>query len=108
MPTPPADRPPARGVLRLLNGADGRVLCLAGDVDEATVHAFTDRYGREPARVDVVDAGSATSLSAPALQLVLDHLDAAGLAGRPVAVHGSPVVQRLLADVRPGAAPPQD
>jgi hypothetical protein len=39
-------------------------------------------------RVDGIDAGSATSLSQPALDLVLDHLDAAERAGRRVAVRG--------------------
>jgi hypothetical protein len=94
---PPAAGPSVRGVVRLLNTAGGRVLCLAGEVDEAVVAAFVQRYGREPARVDRIEAGSVTSLSAPALDLVLDHLDAAALAGRPVAVHRSPEVERLLA-----------
>ena len=49
-----------RGVVRLLNTADGRVLCLAGEVDEGAVEAFLDRYGREPTRIDRIDAGSVT------------------------------------------------
>ena len=88
---------PSRGIVRLLNTADGRVLCLAGEVDEAAVGAFLLRSGREPVSVDGIDAGSVTSLSTPALDLVLHHLDAAGRAGRPVAVCASPQVRRLLA-----------
>jgi hypothetical protein len=74
----------ARGVIRLLNTAGGRVLSLAGEVDEAVVASFVHRYGREPAPVDRIEAGSVTALSAPALDLVLDHLDAAERAGRPL------------------------
>ena len=86
-----------RGVVRLLNTAGGRVLCLAGDVDAASVDSFLRRYGREPARIDGIDAGSVTALSAPALDLLVDHLDAAGYAGRPVALRLSPPVEQLLA-----------
>jgi anti-anti-sigma regulatory factor len=82
--------------VRLLNTAGGRVLCLAGSVDAAAVEAFLRRYGREPARVDVIDAGSVTALSAPGLTLLLDHLEAAALAGRAVPVRRSPVVDRVL------------
>jgi anti-anti-sigma regulatory factor len=64
------------------------MLVLAGDVDGAAVDAFHRRYGREPAPVDGIDAGSVTSLSAPGLELLHDHLDAAGRAGRQVAVRG--------------------
>ena len=95
----------ARGVVRLLNTSGGRALCLAGHVDEAVVAAFLQRYGREPARVDRIEAGSVTSLSAPAVDLVLDHLDAAELAGRPVPVLRSPLVERLLTTAR-GAQEP--
>ena len=84
-----------RGVVRLLNTADGPVLCLAGEVDAAAVEAFLRRYGHEPAAVGGIDAGSVTALSAPALDLVLDHLDAAERAGRAVAVRRSPVLERL-------------
>jgi hypothetical protein len=74
------------------------VLCLAGEVDDAAVTSFLRRYGREPVRIDGIDAGSVTSLSAPALELVRDHLDAAGRAGRPVVLYRSPRIERLLAD----------
>jgi hypothetical protein len=102
----PSPGPAARGIIRLLNTADGRALCLAGEVDVAAVDSFLQRYGREPARIDRIDAGSVTALSAPALELVLDHLDAADRAGRSVAVHPSPPVERLLAGSRacPSAA----
>lgn len=76
----------ARGVVRLLNTADGGVLCLAGEVDAAAVDAFHRIYGREPVRVAAIDTGSVTSLSMPALDLVLDHLAAAERAGRRVHV----------------------
>ena len=89
--------------MRLLNTAGGRVLCLAGDVDAPVVGEFLRRYGREPARVDGIDAGSVTRLSAAARDLVLDHLDAAERAGRPVAVRRSPAVEQLLAERRVGA-----
>ena len=89
-------RPSPRGVVRLLTTAGGRTLCLAGEVDEATVDHHLHRYGREPMPVDVIDTGSVTRLSMPALDLVLDHLDAAERAGRPVVVRRSPVVERLL------------
>ena len=95
----------ARGVVRLLNTSAGRVLCLAGQVDEPVVAAFLQRYGREPARVDRIEAGSVTSLSPPALDLVLDHLDAAELAGRPVVVHRSPRVAQLLTAARAAQEP---
>ncbi|MFD2091142.1 hypothetical protein [Blastococcus deserti] len=85
-----------RGIVRLLNTAGGRVLCLAGEVDAAAVDAFLRRYGREPAPVDGIDAGSVTVLSAPGADLVRDHLEAAGRAGRPVAVRCSAPVERLV------------
>jgi hypothetical protein len=85
-------------VVRLLNTAGGRVLCLAGAVDAAAVAAFLRRYGREPARIDGIDAGSVTWLSTPALELVLDHLDAAERAGRTVRLRPSAVVERPLAE----------
>ena len=95
----------ARGVVRLLNTSGGRVLCLAGQVDETVVAAFLQRYGREPARVDRIEAGSVTWLSPPALDLVLDHLHVAELAGRAVPVLRSPLVERLLATARSAQAP---
>ncbi|MCZ2805237.1 hypothetical protein O2W18_08995 [Modestobacter sp. VKM Ac-2983] len=85
-----------RGLVRLLNTADGRALCLAGAVDADVVLAFQRRYGREPVRVDVIDAGSVTSLSGAALELVRDHLDIAALGGRTVALRRSPAFGRLL------------
>jgi hypothetical protein len=98
----PTEGPAVRGAVRLFNTAGGRVLSLAGDVDGAAVDSFLQRYGREPARVETIDTGSVTALSAPALDLVLDHLDAAELAGRPVTVRRSPLVERLLAGRTPG------
>ena len=95
--TPPGPDGSATGVVRLLNTADGRVLCLAGAVDADVVDRFLRRYGREPARIEGIDAGSVTSLSPPALDLLLDHLDAAALAGRRVVVRPSPHVAGLLA-----------
>ena len=86
-----------RGVVRLLNTSGGPVLCLAGEVDAATVEVHLRRYGREPMPVDGIDAGSVTGLSMPALDLVLDHLDAAERAGRDVRVRRSPVLERMLA-----------
>ena len=91
----------ARGVVRLLNTAGGRVLCLAGRVDAGTVDAHVRRYGREPMPVDAIDAGSVTALSAPALDLVLDHLEVAERAGRAVRVRRSPEVERLLREREP-------
>ena len=95
---------PARGVVRLLNTAGGRVLCLAGQVDADTVAAHVRRYGHEPMPVDAIDVGSVTALSPPALDLVLDHVDVAEQAGRAVPVRRSPSVERLLRDggSRPG------
>ncbi len=86
-----------RGMVRLLNTAGGRVLCLAGDVDEPAVDAFLHRYGREPARVDTIDAGSVTSLSERGAELIENHLEVARQAGRTVAVSLAPGVERLLA-----------
>ena len=96
--------PPADGVVRLLNTAGGPVLCLAGRVDAGTVEAHVRRYGREPMPVRAIDAGSVTALSPPALDLVLDHLDAAHRAGRVVRVRRSPSVERLIReqDAGPG------
>jgi hypothetical protein len=85
-----------RGVVRLLNTAGGRVLNLAGEVDAAAVDVFLGRYGHEPARIDGIEAASVTVLSAPALELVIDHLQAARQTGRPVALRLSPDVERLV------------
>ena len=87
---------PVRGIVRLLNTADGRALCLAGEVDADAVDSFLRRYGREPVRVDRIDTGSVTALSEPAVDLVLDPLDAAGRAGREVQWCGPPQLRRLL------------
>src|SRR6185369_13788813 len=76
MPLPPPSVVPGSGLIQLLNTAGGRVLCLAGDVDDRSVDSFLRRYGREPMPVDGIDAGSVTHLSLPALDLVLDHLAA--------------------------------
>jgi hypothetical protein len=92
----PSDGPAARGVVRLLNTAGGRVLCLAGDVDGRVVDYFLRRYGREPMRIDGIDTGSVTWLSPPARDLVRDHLEAARRAGHPVAVRSSPQVASLI------------
>ena len=83
-------------MVRLLNTAGGRCLCLAGEVDAAAVGDFRRRYGREPARVDGIDAGSVTSLSAAGLELLLDHLEVAERAGRTVALRRSPPVDHQL------------
>ena len=85
-----------RGVVRLLNTAGGRALVLAGEVDAAAVEAFWRCYGREPVRVDRVDAGSVTALSPSGRELLADTLGAAELAGRPVALRPSPVVRAAL------------
>ncbi|MCZ2860515.1 hypothetical protein [Blastococcus sp. VKM Ac-2987] len=97
----PPSRPFAqvRGVVRLLNTAGGRVLCLAGEVDDDAVAAFLHRYGGEPVRVDAVDAGSVTGLSSAGRQLLVDHLDAAAArTGRPLPVRRSPELARALAE----------
>nr|WP_239522210.1 hypothetical protein [Geodermatophilus sabuli] len=83
-----------------MNTAGGRVLCLAGDVDAAAVAAFLRRYGREPARVECIDAGSVTALSPAARELLLDHLEAAERAGRTVTVRRSAPVDRELTGSR--------
>jgi len=90
----PPDGPGPRGVVRLLNTAAGRVLCLAGEVDGVVVRSFLERYGREPVRIDGIDAGSVTALSATALDLVRAHLDAAERAGRQVALRRPATVTR--------------
>ncbi|MFL6678830.1 MAG: hypothetical protein ACJ8IK_10855, partial [Burkholderiaceae bacterium] len=95
----------ARGVVRLLNTSGGRALCLAGAVDAVAVESFLRRYGREPAPVEVIDAGSVKSLSGQALELLRDHLDAAALAGRVVELRRSPALEGLLT-AGPGIAPP--
>jgi ABC-type transporter Mla MlaB component len=82
--------------VRLFNTSGGGVLCLAGEVDDAAVADFVRRYGREPARVDRIDAGSVTALSPAGLALLREHLEAARRTGRGVAVTASPLVQRLL------------
>ena len=77
------------------------MLVLAGEVDGPGGDSFHRRYGLEPARIDGIDAGSVTSFSAPAFDLLLDHLEAAERSGRRVAVHRSAQVERL----REGTAP---
>ncbi|MGY1802415.1 hypothetical protein ACI78T_03940 [Blastococcus sp. SYSU D00922] len=86
----------ARGLVRLLNTAGGRMLVLAGEVDAAAVDSFQRRYGLEPARVDGIDAGSVTSLSPRAVELLQDHLEAAGRAGRAVNLRRAAEVERLF------------
>ena len=95
-PDSPEDPATRRGVVRLLNTTGGRLLCLAGTVDAAAVDAFWRRYGREPARIDRIDARSVTALSEPGRELLLDHVEAAELAGRPVELRPSPAVTRVL------------
>ncbi|SDP35217.1 hypothetical protein SAMN05660199_03703 [Klenkia soli] len=90
----------ARGVVRLVNTSGRGVLCLAGDVTEQVVAEFHTDHGREPHPVDAVDAGSVTAPSPAALDLVLDHLDAAARQGRVITVRRSPAVVRLLATAR--------
>jgi anti-anti-sigma regulatory factor len=90
--------PAPRGIVRLLNTADGGVLCLAGIVDAEAVDAFVRRYGREPVRIAHIDAGSVTALSPSAVDLLREHLAVAWQAGRPVQLRRSPAVARLLAD----------
>jgi len=97
-----SDGSAVRGVVRLLNTADGRALCLAGEVDGAAVDSFVRRYGREPMRIDRIDAGSVTSLSDSAVDLVLDHLDAAGRARRAVVLQLSAAMEQLLTDPAQG------
>ena len=96
MSSPPVGLGATRGIVRLLNTAGGRVLCLAGAVDDGAVADFHRWYGREPARVDGIDAGSVTSLSVPGLELLLDHLAVAGRAGRTVRLRPSPAVAPRL------------
>lgn len=86
----------SRGIVRLLNTAGGRMLVLAGEVDGAAVDSFQRRYGLEPARIDGIDAGSVTSLSPRAVELLQDHLEAAGRAGRPVSLRRAAEVERLF------------
>jgi hypothetical protein len=83
-------------VIRLLNTTGGRLLCLAGVVDGPAVEEFVRRYGREPAPVDGIDAGSVTALSVPAVDLVRDHLLAARRADRAVTVSAPAPVAGLL------------
>jgi len=85
-----------RGAVQLVNTSGRGVLCLAGQVTDEVVAGFHARYGREPHPVDAVDAGSVTSLSAAALDLVLDHLDAGARRGREVPVRRSPAVEQWL------------
>jgi anti-anti-sigma regulatory factor len=90
--------PAPRGIVRLLNTADGGVLCLAGLIDAPVVDAFVRRYGREPARIGRIDAASVTGMGASGVELLLDHLDAAQRSRRPMKISCSPVVERLLAE----------
>jgi hypothetical protein len=99
---PPSPRPTGRGIVRLLNTADGRMLVLAGAVDGSAVADFHRRYGLEPARIDGIDAGSVTAFSGPAFALLRDHLEAAGRAGRAVQVLRSPQVELLRTRAVPG------
>ena len=83
-------------MVRLLNSSGGRVLVLAGEVDATAVEAFWRCYGREPVRVDVVDARSVTALSPSGRELLTDTLQWARWSGRSVALRPSPVVARVL------------
>jgi hypothetical protein len=86
----------------LLNTAGGRALCLAGEIDGGAVDDFHARYGREPARIDRIDAASVTSLADPGVDLLLDHLEVARRSGHSVALSCAPLVERLLADAVAG------
>ena len=91
----------SRGVVRLLNTSGGRALCLAGAIDGRVVEDFHARYGREPARIDRIDAASVTSLTGPGVDLLLDHLEVARRSGRSVELACAPLVERLLGDALP-------
>jgi ABC-type transporter Mla MlaB component len=91
----------SRGVVRLLNTSGGRALCLAGAIDGRAVQDFHARYGREPARIDRIDAGSVTALSPSGLDLLREHLEAARRSGRSVELSCAPLVERLLGDAAP-------
>ncbi|MDP9429551.1 MAG: hypothetical protein M3Q47_12015 [Actinomycetota bacterium] len=95
-PHTPENAVTRRGVVRLLNTTGGRLLCLAGAVDAAAVNSFWRHYGREPVRVERIDARSVTALSEPGRELLLDHVEAAELAGRPLELRPSPAVTRAL------------
>jgi hypothetical protein len=97
-----AEQEVGRGVVRLLVTSGGRTLCLAGAVDDAAVDGFHRRYGREPAPIERLEAGSVTSLSPAAVALVREHLRAARRAGRPVAVQASGPVAGVLDGDRGG------
>ncbi|SNS23812.1 hypothetical protein SAMN04488107_1830 [Geodermatophilus saharensis] len=88
-----------RGVVRLLATSAGRVLVLAGEVDAAAVEAFWRCYGREPVRVDVVDARSLTALSPSGRELLAGTLEEAEWCGRPVALRCAPDVARAVAGI---------
>ncbi len=96
--TPAVGPGAATGVVRLINTSGSGVLCLAGDVSDEVVADFRRRHGREPHPVEAVDAGSVTGLSPDAVDLVLDHLDAASRRGREIRVRRSPVVERWMAE----------
>ena len=95
--TRPVDLGRASGIVRLINTSGGGVLCLAGDVSAEVIADFHRRHGREPHVVDAIDAGSVTALSPDAVDLVLEHLDAASTRGREIRVRRSPVVERWMA-----------
>jgi anti-anti-sigma factor len=90
-----------------------RVLRLRGDLDAAAVTRFQSLRGREPAVVDVIDAGDVSFISSAGLAVMLRTTEASTAAGhRPVLRATSHPVDRLLqltgmdgAFARPGATP---
>jgi anti-anti-sigma factor len=78
----PGLRPPAGSITIEPDGADGRVLCLRGDVDTAVAAEFTRSHGRDRIAVDAIDAGAVSFISSSGLALLLLCAEASVAAGR--------------------------
>ncbi len=86
---------PGAGSIALVDRDGARVLCLAGEVDDATVQAH--RHGGEPSPATDFDVSGVTFLDCAGLRFLAAQFQAARTAGHRPALHAVPrAVSRVL------------